>query len=386
MQHLLITPETCPCDKQSDISCNVCDGGLAICSRCGKAEAELDGPCVTKHRYSHSQLQTYIACPLKYRLRYIEQLVPLAGDREEHDLRYGRAIDAALNTYYACNYSVVGAQKAFALSYPASEYPATLPYWSPGKSFQNGLNAIAAYTEHWQDDDQHWEVIGVQSSQRLEEDSDSDRLVRIDLVIRDRRDGLIYGVDHKATGKYLDKDFNAKFDPHSQIRQYVDRLQRKYGQVGGFYINALSFKHRTKAYTPRSGPDKGIQLPAGDWYAFKRLIFNPNAEAISAERENFDGWVAKIESDRASGTWGYNTEHCVRGPFICEYHQICSAGYSWPRDSELITNYYRQQCIRLAGNGERCQLEPGHEGDHDPTKRVQPEFEIEMDEIEEAEQ
>jgi hypothetical protein len=338
------------------------------------------------HRYSYSQLQTYIACPLKYAHRYVNQLMPLSGDDQEHDLRYGRAIDAALNAYYKHGCCIEEAQEAFTTNYPESEYPAILPLWSQGKTFNNGLIALAAYAEHWQDDDQYWEVIGVQSSQRSEEDSDSDRLVRIDLVIRDRRDGLIYGVDHKATGKYLDKDFNAKFDPHSQIRQYVDRLQRKYGQVGGFYINALSFKHRSKAYTPRQGPDKGIQLPAGDWYSFKRLVFNPNAEAINAERDNFDGWVSKIESDRASGHWAYNTEHCIRGPFICEYHQICSAGYQWPRDAELIINYYRQQCIRLASNGERCQLEPEHEGEHDSTKQAQPDFEISLaeDEIEEA--
>ena len=226
----------------------------------------------------------------------------------------------------------------------------------------------------------------VQSDEEAE-DVESDRLVRIDLVTRDRRDGLVYGWDHKSTGKYLDKDFNAKFDPHSQIRQYVDRLQRKYGEVGGFYINALSFRHRTKAYTPRSGPDKGVQLPAGDWYAFKRLVFNPNADAVKAERNNFDSWVRKIESDRESGHWAYNTDQCVRGPLVCEYHQICSAGYQWPRDSDLITNYYRQRCIRLAKNGERCWLEPEHEGEHDSTRPVVGEPEVDLsDEIQDAEQ
>jgi hypothetical protein len=313
----------------------------------------------------------------------VDQLVPLAGE-SNHDLRFGRAIDNALSAYYVNDLSVVKAKLAFEGSYPESEYPETLPYWSPGKTFSNGLKAITAYDEHWQDDNQYWQVIGVQSSENTE-DVDSDRLVKIDLVIRDRRDSLIYGVDFKSTGKYLDKDFNAKFDPHSQIRQYVDRLQHKYGEVGGFYIDALSFRHRLKAVTPRQGPDKGIQLPAGDWYAFKRLVFNPNAEAVSAERDNFDSWVRKIESDRASGHWGYNTEQCVRGPLVCEYHQICSAGYQWPRDRDLIENYYRQQCIRLVG-GERCQLELGHEGEHDATKPVRADFEVDIseDEIEEA--
>lgn len=332
-------------------------------------------------RYSYSQIQKYATCPTLYKLRYVDHLVPLQGE-PEHDLRYGRAIDTGLNTYYVGKRSVKDAQEAFAATYPADEYPASLPYWSPGKTFANGLAALKAYAEHWREDDEHWSVIGIQTSEQPE-DVDSDRLVRIDLVIRDDRDGLVYGVDHKTTGKYLDKDFSAKFDPHSQIRQYVQRLQSKYGEVGGFYINALSFRHRTKAYTPRSGPEKGIQLPAGDWHSFKRMVFNPNAEAIAAEESNFQSWVAKIESDRASGNWGYNTDQCVRGPLVCEYHQLCSAGYSWPRDAALIESYYRQRCIRLV-DGERCQLAPDHEGPHDATRPKQPEFEIENDEIEEA--
>lgn len=43
--HILLTPATCKCNKQSDIRCPVCDYGLAICSVCGKAENELDSEC-----------------------------------------------------------------------------------------------------------------------------------------------------------------------------------------------------------------------------------------------------------------------------------------------------------------------------------------------------
>lgn len=331
------------------------------------------------HRYSYSQIACYQSCPLKYKLRYVDQLVPL-GRESEHDLQYGRAIDNALNQFYLTGL-LVNARAAFASSYPASEYPATLPYWSPGKTFSNGIAAINAYGAYWQEDDQNWEVISVQSQTVqvvADEIEDGDRLVRLDLVIRDKRDGLIYGVDHKTTGKYLDKDYWSKFSPHSQIRQYVDRLQKKYGQCGGFYINALSFRHRTKAYTPRSGPDKGVQLPAGDWFAFKRQVFNPNAEAVQAEQANWDNWTGKIEQDRASEQWAYNTDQCVRGPIICEYHQMCDAGYTWPRDRELIENYYRERCIRLAKDGERCQLAPDHEGEHDSTKPEQLDFEIDI--------
>jgi len=43
--HTLITSESCECDKKSPFPCYVCDGGLAICEICGKAEIELREPC-----------------------------------------------------------------------------------------------------------------------------------------------------------------------------------------------------------------------------------------------------------------------------------------------------------------------------------------------------
>lgn len=45
-QHVLLTPSSCNCDKQSQ-RCPVCDFGLGICSICNKAEAELDEPCIS---------------------------------------------------------------------------------------------------------------------------------------------------------------------------------------------------------------------------------------------------------------------------------------------------------------------------------------------------
>jgi hypothetical protein len=338
---------------------------------------------MSDRRYSYSQIAKYAACPLLYKLHYVDNLVPLQ-EEGRHDLDFGSAMHDALAVLYAGE-SVEQAQRAFAATYPKERYPAELPYWSPGKSFAGGLRAIEQYAEHWREDSEYWTVVSIERM-NLADDGEERRLVKLDLVVRDRRDGLVYGVDHKVTGKYLDSKFWSAFDPHSQIRQYVDQLQRRYGEVGGFYINALSLRSRQKAYTPRTGPDKGVQLPAGDWCEFKRMCFNPNREAVQAERANFTSWVEKIEQDRASGQWGYNTDHCVRGPIVCEYYRMCSAGYAWPRDQQLIESYYRQRCIRLARNRERCQLEPGHEGEHDATRVTRPDYEIELDEVvEEAE-
>jgi hypothetical protein len=46
--HVLLTPQTCPgrgTDAHENANCQVCDGGLSVCSVCGDYEAGLDKPC-----------------------------------------------------------------------------------------------------------------------------------------------------------------------------------------------------------------------------------------------------------------------------------------------------------------------------------------------------
>jgi len=203
------------------------------------------------------------------------------------------------------------------------------------------------------------------------------------LITRDSRDGQVYGWDSKTTASYLDNNYWGYLDPSSQVRTYADSIKRKFGHCGGFYIDAASFRHRSKAYTPRTGPDKGIQQPAGDWFSFARMCFNPNSNCLQLERDNFDYWVARIEADKASGLWGYNDQACHQFGRECEYLKLCSAGYVWPQDEELILNYYRQVCPRVLPEG-RCQLDLGHEGDHDPIIPVPAQYVVELDEEEEA--
>lgn len=48
-KHLYIAPENCRCGY--DRNCNVCDGGLAICSLCGLAEGSLTTDCSGQESY-----------------------------------------------------------------------------------------------------------------------------------------------------------------------------------------------------------------------------------------------------------------------------------------------------------------------------------------------
>jgi hypothetical protein len=329
------------------------------------------------NRYSHSMLALYRACPLRFAYKYREHLVSLQPE-SRHDADFGNAWDEALNAIYR-GASTEAAQQAFAAAYPADRYPDPLPLWSQGKSFANGMAAIAAYEDRWYSDDQFWDVLSVQQRQ----DPADERILKLDLIVRDRRDQLVYGVDNKTTGKYLDAQFWSSFEPDSQVRFYADYINEKYGHCGGFIINATSFKHRSKAYTPRTGPDKGVQLPAGDWFRMERFTINPNEACLQLERDNFTYWTQRIAADEAAGQWGYNTDACYRYGVPCEYLKLCANGYSLPQDEELVLSYYRRGCPRVLPEG-RCVLDYGHDGEHDARQVQQADFVIEEDTVEEA--
>jgi hypothetical protein len=329
------------------------------------------------NRYSHSMLSLFRTCPLRFALHYRHHLVSVQPS-PRHDPDFGAAWDEALNTLYLGG-STEAAQEAFAGAYPKDQYPDPLPPWSQGKSFQNGMAAIAAYQDRWFADDQFWDILSIQQRQ----DDDEERTLKLDLVVRDRRDGLVYGIDNKTTGQYLDQKYWSSFEPDSQVRSYADHINTKYGHCGGFIINATSFKNRSKAYTPRTGPDKGTQLPAGDWFRMERLMLNPNEACLQLERDNFAYWTERIAQDEAAGVWGYNTESCFKYGRPCEFLQLCEKGYTWPNDRELILSYYRQTCPRVLPEG-RCVLDLDHEGEHSAELPRQTDFAIEEDAVEEG--
>lgn len=321
-------------------------------------------------KFSHSMLSVYRACTLKFALKYEHKLVPIQPE-SRHDPDFGNAWDAGLSWWYKYG-DAVGALDAFAATYPRSRYPSVLPVNSQGKTFDNGLTALAAYITRWAEEDKHWTVLHVQEKMTSD---DGERSLKLDMIVRDDRDGLVYGVDHKTTASYLDGKYWGRYEPNSQVRMYTDHINEKFGHCGGFIINAASFKHRSRAYKGEA---------AGDWFNFARQTYNPNANALQLERDNFDYWVGRIESDRVSGNWGYNDQSCHQYGRECEYLKLCESGYTWPRDKELILNDYRQMCPRVLPDG-RCQLDLDHGGDCDPTIPVVTDNEIELDsEIEEA--
>ena len=177
-------------------------------------------------RYSHSALQLYRLCPLRFKGHYIDYLEPLQAVGR-HDLDFGAAWHAGLAIVHRKG-SIAEAREAFTAAYPESTYPNPLPSYRgsiTGKSFSNGLAALCAYRDRWEYDDQFHEVLSVEEYERTDEHA-----LKLDLVTRDTRDGQVYGWDNKATSSYLNNDYWQRFDPDSQVRFYTDKIKARYAE------------------------------------------------------------------------------------------------------------------------------------------------------------
>lgn len=303
--------------------------------------------------YSHSYLDSYRACPLRCKLQYEVRLQKREDEGSDHHLRYGHAIHSGLEVWYK-GLGLKAAQEAFLLDYPVQLNPDDL-----AKTRENGIEALRLYAERWQGEDRRWEVLECESRTQAEDGF----VTRLDLVVKNRETDEVFGVDHKCVGgrhRYLSYEFWGQFTPNSQINEYVRRLKTTYGPCGGFIINAIGMNFTQRA--SKSGP-------AGFHPRFERQTFNPNPDALVEESNNRDYWIGRVEQSKSTGQWGYNTSSC----YNCAYKPICSAGYTWERDRELIELQYYQRC-----DESRCVLELGHDGDHSPWLPIITEQELEV--------
>ena len=275
--------------------------------------------------YSNSYIQQFKTCPLSCYLRYEVGLKKIEDERTEHHLNYGNAIHSALRQIYLGN-SLEFAKKRF-----LEDYPTQLDPDDHAKTQENGLKLLEAYVKRWSDEDKKWKVIAVEVRDEFDYGQEDAFSVKPDLIMENIAFGGIYGFDHKTVGgknANLSYDFWGRFDPNSQITKYVSFIKSKYGDCSGFYINAIGVGFRQRAY-------KGE--PAGFWMRFERQMFNRNSSQLQVEQEDTKYWIERIEHSKSTDVFGMNTESCR----WCSFKPICSAGWRWPSDSELITIQYQ---------------------------------------------
>jgi hypothetical protein len=293
--------------------------------------------------YSHSQLEAFKACPLKWRLRYGLHLHRIAEQRgvAEHHLAFGAAGHDGLRRWYETG-DVDAAVATFEAAYPTQLDPR-----DKGKTRANGAAAIRAYVEKWRDEDAKYKVLENEAYTVV---ATGDWSQHLDGVWEDTELGGIYAVDHKFTKKQVvgagGGDFWSKFSPNSQVTGYIDYVEERYGECSGFIVNAISLGFNSR---------RSALHDAGPWVDFGRRTFQRQPKTLRRNREDRALWISRIEAAAATGQYGTNTDSCG----FCTFKAICGDEYEWDEDADVILGMYEQLCGYEMQDGRRCNL-PWH--------------------------
>lgn len=286
--------------------------------------------------YDNSQLQAFKNCPESYRLKYIENLHKREGEGVQgHHKEFGSAIHAALETYYK------GGSQAEALAVFEKAYPDQMDPEDMAKTTQGGRVLLEAYFRHYEREDREDETLAVEVVDTFEIAPGVAFTVKIDRILR--KQGCVYWMDHKTTGKSFNWMYWGQFEPNSQASAYTAYVQSKYGECSGGIINALRFGHRQRAY-------KGE--PAGFYQEFQRQITNRNAGQIEAWKADQVEWIREMQSQRSmkplGSSWRKNEGACM----WCAFKEVCIS----VNDEQIIEQLYEKGDAQAYLSGEEREL------------------------------
>lgn len=309
-------------------------------------------------QYSNSYIQTYTRCPLAAYYQQELHLARIDDDSSGHALAFGAAFHKALAVLYTEG-DLKKAQQAM-----RDYYPVQLDVNDLAKTADNACFALKAYWQHY-DGDPDWEILECEQRSSTEDGFG----IKPDIVIKDKY-GSILVVDNKTTKSYLNYDYFSQFDPNSQVTHYIRWCKEKYGSCEGFVINAVSF-----LFLKRKSPLRA----AGFNCEFERQIFQRTSSQIERTVRSTNDVIADIERSKSTGYWrAHESSNACK---FCSYKSLCSAGWSWEEDSELILSSFRRTCDKPINEvDEHCVLDIDHDGPHSSAiQQAQPvEFEVSL--------
>lgn len=275
----------------------------------------------------NSQVLAYRRCPLSWHNKYVLGLEKIQEDSVEHDRNFGKAIHSALAEWWKQT------SGESALEIFKNEYSVQLNEDDKAKTQENGLTLLAKYFERYASDKEKYELLAVE--ERIDfKVGGMDFCVKCDTVVRDKKYGQVYSLEHKTTKKSLTFDYWGQYDPNSQLCAQTAGVKAKYGECAGVIVDAMSFGFRQRAY-------KGE--PAGFHMDFGRMEYNLNQGQLDQWERSTIKTLEDIESDLKFDRWAMNTDSCR----FCSYKAICQAAWQWPEDKELILLTYQQKANPL---------------------------------------
>ena len=282
-----------------------------------------------------TKITTYMSCPRKYLYRHV---LHWEVDQSSIHLSFGQAWHLAMehmllgiNRGESYIDSVHEAKRMFR-DHLSQEYPNNS---HPIKNIENGENALDVYSRLFEADLDRYEVLFTEVPGVVNIPShtkDYNYFYKIDAIVRDREDGLIYVIDHK-TAQQDSEAFRAQWRLSPQVCAYTHMLYSMYDwdEIGGVVINA--------AFIRKASLD------------FDRIPTDIGPNHMNRWLTMIYRWVALLDEDyesisTISGSCGVlssfvpNWTNCTKYG-LCPYYDLC---ISWnnPLQEEKPVGYKYQ--------------------------------------------
>jgi len=271
----------------------------------------------------YTQLQTFITCPMKYNLKFIEGLKKRDMDERHVDIEFGQRVHKGLELLYMKE----PMKKVLSVFDTFVDLP---PEVEKNKTKENGVKLLEGYIEHYKTIDKEIEIIDVEVSDTIEIAPNLLWQVKLDTVVKMRDN--IYVLEHKTT-KRLDYRYFLRYSPNMQVSGYTYYALKKYKQCSGCMLNVLQSGYRSRAY-------KGE--PAGFNSKYQREIINRTVEQLEDFRLNAVLWSDRLNKELVHG-WsvGKNEDAChqFRG---CSFKEICMTSRGDVLDNEIVETLYER--------------------------------------------
>lgn len=252
-----------------------------------------------------TQVQTFLSCPEKYRLRFLEGLKKIQEDAHDQPRKFGEAIHRGIEAYYA------GLGATGMVDHFLSIFPKALTEEETVYTPANGNTVLRYFHDYAQQNDAGYTLVALEKVLEIQLAPGIPFSVKPDRIVRHDQTGY-WAVDTKTTGKALTEDYWRQYENAAQVSAQAAAVTGTYGQCSGVIIEAIRLGYRSRMY-------KGE--PAGFYVHVQRQIFNRTTAQLDDWKQRALRTLTRLSQTQASGDWEKNTEMC----HWCEYSQLCQS-------------------------------------------------------------
>lgn len=280
-----------------------------------------------------SKLNDFLKCPRYYFYRHH---LGWQSEITSNHLIFGSAVHLALEHVLLNGYdnnSIIGAYEVFLGEYRKTYNEDQDEIFEP-KTPQNFFLLLKAYCDHYKRDLTNYEVLYTEIAGTVAISADMVIALRMDSILRDRRNGKVYSLEHKtASSTYLWSD---QWLLSIQVGTYTHALNCLFGsdEIGSVIMNGLFIKKAKGAWADLH--TKGNTKYAMPWEFIR--------EPVARSKDQMQVWLSRVNQLVSTielhsnllpddyerpvlQVFPLNSCACLDYGHLCEFHPFCCA---WP--------------------------------------------------------